>query len=127
MFPAWLYILLPSAIIANKLTIPSIIMMSPSVLGQTSTPSSNFKSILDAALSAYKKKTGKELLDHPLATEVRRCESVDGILTILQGQAREFQRFRDGDQRLMKWISPVVDVLYKFSDTLGVAAGTVRP
>ena len=101
--------------------------MFSSILGQTSTPPSNFKSILDAALSEYKKKTGKELLDHPLATEVQRCKSVDAILAILQGQAREFQRFRDGDQRLMKWISPVVDVLYKFSGTLGGAAGTVRP
>ena len=106
-------------------------MMSSSILGQsqTSTPSesSSFKSILDAALSEYKKKTGEELLDHPLATEMQRCESVDAILAILQGQAREFQRFRDGDQSLMKWISPVVDVLYKFSDALGEAAGIVRP
>ena len=78
-------------------------------------------------MSEYRKKTGEELLDHPLATEMQQCESVDAILAILQDQAREFQRFRDGDQRLMKWISPVVDVLYKFSDTLGEAAGTVRP
>jgi hypothetical protein len=105
--------------------------MSSSTPGQTSTPSSNFKSILDAALSQalseYKKKTGKELLDHPIATEVQRCDSVDAILALFQGQAEAFQQFKDGDQRLMKWISPMVDVLFKFSGTIGGIAGTVRP
>ncbi|KAH9040878.1 hypothetical protein EDB83DRAFT_2554213, partial [Lactarius deliciosus] len=100
--------------------------MSSSTPGQTATPS-DFKSILDAALSEYKKKTGKELLDHPLATEVQRCDSVDAIKAIFQGQAKAFQRFRDGDQRLMKWISPVVDVLYTFSGTLGEVAGQAFP
>ena len=104
--------------------------MSLPTLGQTSTPSSEFKSILDAglsrALSEYKKKTGKPLLDHPLAADLQRCGSVDAIKVIFQGQAEAFQQFRDGDQRLMKWIDPVVDVLSTFSDTLGEAVGDVR-
>ena len=104
--------------------------MSSSTPGQTSTqastPSSDFKSVLDAALSEYKKKTGKELLDHPLATEVQRCDSVDAILAIFQGQAEGFRQFKDGDQKLMKWISPVVDVLYTFSETLGGVASMVH-
>ncbi|KAH9169472.1 hypothetical protein EDB89DRAFT_2073004 [Lactarius sanguifluus] len=102
--------------------------MSSSTTGQTTTPS-DFKSILDAALSEYKKKTGKELLDHPLAPEVQRCDSVDAILAIIRGQAKAFQRFRDGDQRLMKWIGPVVDVLFTFSATLseGVALAPFPP
>ncbi|KAH9014257.1 hypothetical protein EDB84DRAFT_1443925 [Lactarius hengduanensis] len=100
--------------------------MSSSTPGQTATPS-DFKSVLDAALSEYKKKTGKDLHDHPLATEVQRCDSVDAIKAIFQGQAKAFQRFRDGDQRLMKWISPVVDVLYTFSGTLGEVAGMAFP
>jgi hypothetical protein len=82
---------------------------------------------LSNALSEYKKKTGKELLDIRSPTEVQRCDSVDAILAIFQGQAEAFQQFRDGDQRLMKWISPVVDVLFKFSETIGGIAGTVRP
>ncbi|KAH9177931.1 hypothetical protein EDB89DRAFT_2239681, partial [Lactarius sanguifluus] len=88
---------------------------------------SDFKSILDAALSEYKKKTGKQLLNHPLATELQRCDSVDATLTIFQRQAEAFQQFRDGDQRLMKWISPVVDVLYTFSETLGGVANIPFP
>ncbi|KAH9013023.1 hypothetical protein EDB85DRAFT_2281043 [Lactarius pseudohatsudake] len=105
--------------------------MSSSPPGQTSTPSSNFKSILDAALnqalSGYKKKTGKTLLDHPLATELQRCDSVAAVLEVLRGQASAFQQFKAGDQRLMKLISPVVDVLYTFSGTLGGVAGLAFP
>ena len=80
---------------------------------------------MSRALHEYKNKTGEELLDRPLATEVRRCDSVDAIKAIFQGQAKAFQQFRDGDHRLMKWIDPVVDVLYTFSDTLGGVAGMV--
>ena len=99
--------------------------MSSSTPGQSSAPPSDFKSILDAALSDYEKKTGKPLLDHPLATELKRCESVDSIKAILRGQAEEFQS-KDGDGKLMKWIGPTVDVLCTFSDTLGGVAGIVR-
>jgi hypothetical protein len=98
-------------------------------LGQN--PSSNFKSIFDAglnrALSEYKKKTGKPLFDNELATKLRQCDSVDATKAIFQGQAEAFQEFRDGDQRLMEWINPVVDVLSAFSDTIGATAGIVRP
>ena len=102
--------------------------MSSSTTDQTS---SDFKSILDAALSEalseYKKKTGKDLFDHPLATQLQQCDDVDAIKAIFQGQAEAFQEFRDGHQRLMKWIIPVVDVLYKCSTgPLGDAATTVR-
>lgn len=87
---------------------------------QTSTPPLNFKPILDAALSDYKSKTGKELLDHPLATELQRCDTVDSVLAILQDQAGAFQQFKDGDEGLMKWIGPLIQVLFAFSVTPGV-------
>ena len=94
-------------------------------------PPSNFKSILDGglnrALSEYEKKTGKPLFDNPLATRLKGCDSVDEIKSIFQGQAEAFQQFNDGNQRLMEWINPVVDVLSAFSNTIGSAAGIVRP
>ena len=95
--------------------------------GQSSNPSSaNFKSILDAALSNYKEKTGKELLNHPIATELQQCDSIDAILVIIQGQATAFQQVRSGDQRLMKRIEPVANALHTLSGTLGEAVGLVR-
>ena len=62
----------------------------PTGVHSASPPSSDFKSILDAASTEYTKMTGKEL-DHPLATEVQRGDSVYAILAILQGQAEAFQ------------------------------------
>ena len=100
-------------------------MSSPTAY-QTPSTSTNLKSILDAALSEYKKKTGTGLLEHPLSEEVRRCDSIGAISALLQGQAREFQQFKDGDQRLMKRINPMVDILSTFSETLGRVASTVR-
>jgi hypothetical protein len=87
---------------------------------QMSNPLSNFESILDAALSEYKLKTGKELLDHTLATEVQGCDTVDAVLAILQDQAKAFQQFKDGDQKLIERIGPLTQVLFAFSETLGV-------
>src|SRR6266404_4730497 len=104
--------------------------MSSSLSGQSPNPSSSeskFRSILDAALIDYKEKTGNELLDHPLAAEVQRCDSVDVILSILQAQAKAFKQSRAVDQRLMKWIGPVVHILYTFSGALGSGVGMVRP
>jgi hypothetical protein len=102
--------------------------MSSSTAGPTPrTPSSALNAILDAALNEYKETTGGGLLEHPLAAEVRRCDSIGAISAILQGQAREFEQFRDGDHRLMKWINPMVDVLSTFSETIGGVAGIVRP
>ena len=102
--------------------------MSSSTAGQIpSTPPSDLNSILDAALSEYKKTTGAGLLEHPLAKEVKKCDSICAISAILQDQAREFQQFKDGNQRIMKWIDPMVDALSTFSETLGGAASIVRP
>ncbi|KAH9023526.1 hypothetical protein EDB83DRAFT_1984773 [Lactarius deliciosus] len=97
-------------------------MSSPS---QTGTPSSKFKSMLDAALVVYKEKTGNDLLGHWLADELKTCESVDSVLDILRDQAKAFER--SGDQKLMKWIDPLVHVLYTFSDALGDGVSLVFP
>ncbi|KAH9031259.1 hypothetical protein EDB84DRAFT_173901 [Lactarius hengduanensis] len=97
-------------------------MSSPS---QTAAPSSKFKSMLDAGLVEYKEKTGNDLLGHWLADELKTCESVDAVLDILRDQAKAFER--SGDQKLMKWIDPLVHVLYTFSDALGDGVSLVFP
>jgi hypothetical protein len=92
--------------------------------------SSHFNSILDAALDAalseYKSKTGNDLINNSLAKELQVCESSEAVLDIIQREAKTFDKFRDGDKRLIKWISPSVDVLYKIAATLGQGVGMVR-
>ena len=82
--------------------------------------------MLDLALSEFKKHAGKDLLSHPHAIEFQRCNSVDGILTILQRQANTFEELKDGNRGLMKYISSSVNILYAISATLGDGVGLVR-
>ncbi|KAH8976899.1 hypothetical protein EDB86DRAFT_3110481 [Lactarius hatsudake] len=88
---------------------------------------SQFKLILDATLSKYQKKTGKNILSHPLSVELQRCSSIDAILAILQRQAEAFEQFRGGDRRLMKGIGLSAHVLYALSATLGEGVGLAFP
>ncbi|KAF8268209.1 hypothetical protein EI94DRAFT_1206363 [Lactarius quietus] len=92
---------------------------------QTAVPSSNFELMLGAALAEYTKKTGNDLLAHWLAAELKTCDSVDAVLDILRDQAKAFEQ--SGDQKLMKWIDPLVHVLYTFSGALGDGISVAFP
>ncbi|KAH9023190.1 hypothetical protein EDB84DRAFT_1678324 [Lactarius hengduanensis] len=96
-------------------------------LSKAPTSSLHSGSILDVALNEYRKNTGKDLLSHPLAIELQRCDSVDGILAILQRQANTFEQCRDGDRGLMKWIRSSVYILYSFSAIIGDGVGLMFP
>jgi hypothetical protein len=96
-----------------------------SLPSQTLVSSSQLESILDASLDEYKKKTENDLSSHWLSVEFQSCDSVDAVLDIIQNQATVFDKFRDGDKKIMKWIGSLVPTLYKFS-TLGESVGKVR-
>jgi hypothetical protein len=86
-------------------------------------PSPNFQTILTDALAKYTKKTGKDLLTEPLATRIRDCNSSDEILVVFQEQAQAFQQFRNGDSRLFKWLSPIVNVLHALATNAALSVG----
>ena len=87
---------------------------------------SNFQTVFHASLEAYKKKTKKDLLAHPLATQLHSCDTPAAILSVLQDQVQEFEQSRSVDQRLTKWLNPTVNVLYALSATLGEGVGLVN-
>ena len=89
--------------------------------------SSNFESIFKAALKAYQKKTGEDLLAHPLAAQLQACKSPSDILAVLQEKVNEFDESRSAAERLSRWLSPTINVLYAFSATLSQGAGLVGP
>ena len=93
----------------------------------TSTSSSNFQSVFNAALKAYEEKTKKNILLHPLAAQLQACKSPDDILAILQDNVKEFEQSRSADERLSRWLSPTINVLYAFSATVGAGVGVVSP
>ncbi|KAH9169267.1 hypothetical protein EDB89DRAFT_2198624 [Lactarius sanguifluus] len=90
-----------------------------------SASSSNFESIFRTAVQAYKKRTGRDITSHPLASWLKTCDSPDAILAVLQAQVQEFDQSRRDDERLTKWLNPTVNVLYAFSATLGEGVGLV--
>ena len=91
----------------------------------TSTSNSNFLSVFNAALESYKRKTKKDLCSHPFLPRLQSCDSPEAILTVLREQIPAFNQSQNGDDRLTKWVSPTVNVLYAFSATLGQGVGIV--
>jgi hypothetical protein len=105
----------------------SVIPMS--LASNASFTSSNFEAIFNAALTEYTKQTGKDLRDHPFASEIDSCDNPDSIIAIFQEQARAFDEFRKGDIKLFKWFKPVIKVLHALSNnkTLSDIASNVSP
>ncbi len=84
-------------------------------------PSTSFQPILDAALADYSKQVGIDLANHPLADSLRSCGSPDDVLELLEDRAKEFKDFRDGNRKLLNWLSPVVKVVHTLSAVLGAS------
>ena len=94
-------------------------------MSSTANSSSNFQSILDAALSDYTEQTGIDLATHPSAQTLQNCNSADAILDLLGDKANQFQAYRDGNRKLINCLKPVVQVLHAVSGILGEAAAMV--
>jgi hypothetical protein len=115
----------PLSIIPSP-TIPSSSQSIMSADPSTSTSNSNFLSVFNAALESYKCNTKKDLTSHPLLPSLQSCGSPEAILAVLREQIPSFNQSQNGDDRLTKWVSPTVNVLYAFSATVGQGVGLVR-
>ncbi|KAH9056450.1 hypothetical protein EDB87DRAFT_1579413 [Lactarius vividus] len=89
--------------------------------------STNFEIIFTAALKAYKKQTKRDIASHPLVTQLQSCDSPSAILSVLRAQVQEFDQSQSADEKLTKWLDPIVNVLYAFSATLGNGIGLIFP
>ena len=93
---------------------------------KTTDPStSNFATIFEAASHEYRSLTKKDLATHPLAAAIEGYNSPDAILNVFRKQASTFDKFRKGDDKLMEWLTPIVNILFAFSETLGEGVGLV--
>jgi len=96
--------------------------MSPSDQ-TTKCSTSNFTAILDAALDEYKTLTGQDLAADPFSLALESFDSPDPILDVFRKQAEALDRSRS--KKLMACLTPIVNILFTFSATLG--EGLVRP
>ena len=92
-----------------------------------STSSSNYQSIFDNAIEAYKKKTKKDLRSHPLLDKLQSCHSPDAVLSILYQQIPGFDQSCSTDDKLTKWLDPTINVLCTFSGVIGGGIGMACP
>ena len=83
----------------------------------TTLSSSNYQSIFNLALDAYREKTKSDLASHPLLSKLESCISPDATLALLREQIPGFDQARNGDDKLMRWLNPAVKVLCSFSAT----------
>ena len=100
--------------------------MSPTFpANPTPSSSSNFQLVFNTAVEAYEKRTKLDLLAHPLASQLQKCDSPTSIFAVLQCQADDLEQARKDDERLTKWLGPTINVLIAFSDTLGEGVSLV--
>ena len=95
---------------------------------QAAGPSSstdNFSAIFNAASEEYLRVTKKRLDTHPFATQLDACRSPEAVSDVLRTQVQAFKKFREGDEKLMTWLNPIVNIVYVFSATLGNGLGLV--
>jgi hypothetical protein len=84
----------------------------------SSNQASNFQLILNNALDKYQKRTKKDLIKHPLVTELQSCKSPSAILAVLQQQLQGLDQSRRNDERWTRWLDPTVNVLCTLSGAL---------
>ncbi|KAH8980233.1 hypothetical protein EDB92DRAFT_1820618 [Lactarius akahatsu] len=84
-------------------------------------PAVSFPAIIDKALADYHDQIGVELDKHPFADELRGRDSPDDVLKLLEDKANAFEVYRDGNRKLINWLSPVVRVIHTLSGVLGEA------
>ena len=91
----------------------------------TSSSSNNFQLVINNALKAYEKRTKRDLLAHPLATQLQDCNSPADILAVLHQQVQGINQSRSSEDRWTNWLDPTVNILYTLSDTLGEGVSLV--
>ena len=74
---------LATVLLSPQASSQSLSTSTRSQIPSTSTSSTNFETIIAAALEEYKKKTKKDIASHPLAAELKACQYTDAILAIL--------------------------------------------
>jgi hypothetical protein len=97
--------------------------MSSTTLSSSST--SRFQIILNNALQDYTKRTGVDLTKYDIANQLERCGSPGEVLMLLRDKAKEFKEYRDGNRKLINWITQFIQFVLVFAGFLGEATSNV--
>ena len=100
--------------------------MSESTPTTLSSFSPIFHATFEASLKEYEKKTEKSLITHPLMAQLQACKSRAAILELLRSQAEEVEQTTSTDDKLIKWLDPIVNVLSASSSVITACVGLVN-
>jgi len=83
--------------------------------------------LIEASLTRYEEEMKKDLRTHPLMAKLKpeACKSTAEILDVFRTQVEQFKEFASGDDKLMKSLNPIVNVLYASSSVIGTGVGLV--
>ena len=104
-----------------------IVAMSKTTPTASSSSSSSLQAIFEASLKVYEKKTKRNLLTHPLMVQLQACTSPADTLAVLRSRAAKFEQTMDADDKLIKWLDPIVNVLSASSSVISAGVGLVNP
>ena len=99
--------------------------MSSAVQETSSTPTTSNIQLITDALVDYAKVTGIDLSKNPFAAAIESANSPGAILELLQEREKAFKDYREGNRRLISYLSPAVNVIQAFSGILGEAVSLV--
>ena len=100
--------------------------MSTTTPTASSSSSTNLQAIFEASLKEYEKKTEKSLVIHPLMAQLQACESPAATLELLRSQAESVEQTTSVDDKLIKWLDPIVNVLSASSSAISAGVGLVN-
>src|SRR5260221_12454201 len=83
-----------------------------------------FRTIFDSAMQAYEKRVGINLAQHHLSVQLRSCDTVQSISTLLQGQVQALSDFREND-KIVKSINTTESIITKLSSFASFASAVV--
>src|SRR5947208_9323776 len=86
-------------------------------------PSASFLLLYNSALQDYTTQTGTNLVDHPFAKQLEKCESVESISSLLHESMRRFHESRKEDGKIMKSVKCAVYVLHTLSTSTVLSEG----
>ena len=101
--------------------------MSKTTPTDLSSFSPKLHAIFEASLKEYETKTEENLLLHPLMAQLQGCNSPAAILKLIRSQAERAEQNTSANDKLTKWLDPIVNVLSASSSVISSRVGVVSP
>ena len=103
-------------------------LMSHSHVTASEPPPSDFQRLFEDALKGYEERTKKDLLFHPLSSQLQDSNSPEDILSVIFHQSNQMRPGGpEQNRRLERWLNPTVKTLFTLSRGLGPGVDLVRP